>query len=87
VYGEVEWHLADVAEVLRREPAPLPPDLLRVVLHGLADLCRVIYERGGEAPASPPSLFRDTPVVTEALAIWKDRIRAAMTANSRTSAT
>ncbi len=72
---EVQWHLAEIAAALRDEPAPLGPDLLRIVLHGLADLCSLLHERGAEASAQPPSLFRDTPVVAEALAIWSGRLR------------
>jgi len=82
-YGEVQWHLSEIAKTVNREPPPLNPDLLRIVLRGLAELCRLVYERGHEAPAVPTALFRDSPVVSEALHMWEARLRAALTARSR----
>lgn len=79
VDADVEWHLAEAAKVIEGEPAPLRPDLLRIVLHGLAELCRLLYQRGHETPTPPPSLFRDSPVVAEALAMWEARVRQAVT--------
>lgn len=34
-----EWHLAEVAAVVRGQPVPLDPALLAVVLRGMAELC------------------------------------------------
>jgi S-adenosyl methyltransferase len=66
----VEWHLAEVAAVVRGQPVPLDPALLSAVLRGLAELCRLLHERGREAGAVPPVLFRDNPVIAEALGMW-----------------
>lgn len=78
--AELQWHLAEVAAMLRRGRVPLSPELLVVALHGMADLCRLLYERRNETGAAPPSLFRDDPVVAEALAMWAARVRAATAA-------
>lgn len=75
----VGWHLAEVAAILRGQSRPLDPEFLRVVLRGMSELCRVLFERAQEAPAEPPYLFRDHPVVSEALAMWERRVRVAMT--------
>jgi len=83
LYGEVQWHLAEITKSVEHGPAPLDPDLLRIVLRGLAELCRLAYERGHEAPAVPTSLFRDSPVVSEALHMWEARLRTAQTARRR----
>jgi len=85
VYDEVQWHLSEIAKAVNREPAPLNPDLLRIILRGLAELCRLAYERGHEAPVVPPSLFRDSPAVSEALHTWEAHLRAALTARRRTT--
>ncbi len=66
----VEWHLAEVTAVVRGQPVPLDPALLSVVLRGLAELCRLVHGRGREAGAVPPVLFRDNPVIAEALGMW-----------------
>jgi hypothetical protein len=79
LYAEIHWHLAEVTAALRDQPTPLRPELLRIVLRGLADQCRLLYERGHETPTQPPSLFRDNPVVAEALAMWEGRVRLAST--------
>ena len=70
----VEWHLAEVAAVVRGQPVPLDPALLSVVLRGLAELCRLLHGRGREAGAVPPVLFRDNPVIAEALGMWATRL-------------
>jgi hypothetical protein len=70
----VEWHLAEVAAVVRGQPVPLDPALLTAVLRGLAELCRLVQGRGGEAGAVPPVLFRDNPVIAEALGMWATRL-------------
>jgi len=70
----VEWHLAEVAAVVRGQPAPLDPALLAVVLRGMAELCRLLHGRGREAGAVPPVLFRDNPVIAEALGMWATRL-------------
>jgi len=77
--GEVHWHLAEVTAAVRAAPRPLRPELLRVVLRGLGELCGLLHQRGHETPAQPPSLFRDTPVVAEALGMWEARVRVAIT--------
>jgi hypothetical protein len=64
------WHLTEVTSALRDAPAPLDPAFLGVVLRGLADLCWLLNQRGGETPARPPMLFRDNPVIIEALGMW-----------------
>jgi hypothetical protein len=69
-----EWHLAEVAAVVRGQPAPLDPALLAVVLRGMAELCRLVQARGPEAEAVPPVLFRDNPVIAEALGMWATRL-------------
>ena len=79
VAAEVHRHLAEAAAILRQEPKPLSPELLRIALRGMAELCRIAFERGRETPAEPPFLFRNDPVVAEALAMWEQRLRAAMT--------
>jgi len=83
VAAEVSWHLTETMSALRAEAAPLDPELLRVVLRGLAELCGLLVERGGEAPGKPPSLFRDDRVVAEALGMWEGRVRFAMTERGR----
>jgi hypothetical protein len=70
----VRWHLAEVSSALQQAPVPLDPALLAVVLRGLAELCRLLHERGHEAAAQPPVLFRDNPVIAEALGMWATRI-------------
>ena len=70
----VEWHLAEVTAVVRGQPVPLDPALLGVVLRGLAELCRLVQGRDGEAGAVPPVLFRDNPVIAEALGMWATRL-------------
>ena len=70
----VEWHLAEVAAVVRGQPVPLDPELLSAVLRGLAELCRLLHGRGREAGAVPPVLFRDNPVIAEALGMWATRL-------------
>jgi hypothetical protein len=79
VGGEVHWHLAEVTAALREAPRPLRPELLRVVLRGLAELCG-LHQSAHETLAQPPSLFGDTPVVAEALGIWEARVHPAITA-------
>ncbi len=79
VSAEVHWHLAEAAAILRQQPRPLSPELLRIALRGMAELCRLAFERGHETPAEPPFLFRNDPVVAEALGMWEQRLRAAMT--------
>lgn len=54
----------------------LTPALLGAVLHGLAELCWLVHERGHETKARPTVLFRDHPVVGEALGIWARRVDA-----------
>jgi len=83
VAAEVSWHLTETMTALRAEAAPLSPELLRVVLRGLAELCGLLVERGGEGPARPPTLFRDDQVVAEALGMWEGRLRFAMTEQGR----
>ena len=56
---EVEWHLREVALAIRDASALVSPELLRIVLAGLAEAVRRIVARQGEAPAPPPILFRD----------------------------
>jgi hypothetical protein len=77
--GEVQWHLAEVTAALRGAPRPLRPVLLRVVLHGLGELCELLHQRAHEPPVAAPSLLGDTPVVAEALGIWEARVRQAIT--------
>jgi len=79
VEAEVHRHLAEAAALLRQQPRPLSPELLRIALRGMRELCLLAFERGQETPAQPPYLFRDTPVVAEALGMWEQRVRAAMT--------
>ncbi len=79
VSAEVHRHLAEAAAVLRQQPRPLSPELLRIALRGMAELCRLAFERGHETPAEPPFLFRNDPVVAEALGMWEQRLRAVMT--------
>jgi hypothetical protein len=76
--AQVQWHLAEVAAILRQDPRPFSPELLRITLRGVGELCRVLFERGQETPAEPPFLFRNDPVVAEALGMWEQRVRAAM---------
>jgi hypothetical protein len=78
VAAEIHRHLAETAALLRREPKPISPELLRVALRGMSELCRLAFERGQESPAEPPFLFRNDPVVAEALGMWEQRLRAAM---------
>ena len=77
--AKVHWHLAEAAAILRQQPRPLSPELLRVALRGMSELCRLAFERGQETPATPPFLFRNDPVVAEALGMWERRVRASMT--------
>ncbi|HZD71222.1 MAG TPA: hypothetical protein VFA45_20670 [Actinomycetes bacterium] len=79
------WHLDEAAAVLRHQPTPLSPEVLRVALRGVGELCRVLFERGQENPAEPPYLFRDNAVVSEALAMWERRVRAAMSEQHATA--
>ncbi len=79
VAAEVHWHLAEAAAILRRQPRPLSPELLRIALRGMSELCRLAFELGQETPAEPPFLFRNDPVVAEALGMWEQRVRLAMT--------
>jgi hypothetical protein len=72
--NQVRRQLAEVAAALRGQPPPLDPELLAVVLRGLAELSRVLQERGHEAGARPPVLFRDNPVIAEALGMWATRV-------------
>ncbi len=67
---QVQRQLAEVAAALRRQPPPLDPALLAALLRGLAELCRLLHARGHEAGARPPVLFRDNPVIAEALDMW-----------------
>jgi hypothetical protein len=57
--------------------------LLRVVLRGVGELCGLLHQRGPEPAVQPPSLFRDTPVVAEALGMWEARLRSAITERQR----
>ncbi len=84
--AEMQWHLAEVAAILRQEPRPLSPELLRIALRGMSELCRMLFERGQETPAEPPFLFRNDPVVAEALGMWDQRVRAAMTEHATAEA-
>lgn len=79
IAAEAHWHLAEAAAILRQQPRPLSPELLRIALRGMSELCRLAFERGHEAPAEPPFLFRNDPVVAEALGMWDQRLRAAIT--------
>jgi hypothetical protein len=81
----VQWHLGEVAAIVRHQSTPLSPELLRIVLRGVGELCPVLFERGQEIPAEPPYLFRDHPVVSEALAMWEQRVRVAMTEQHATA--
>src|SRR6266516_2932975 len=63
----VMWHFKEIAGAICQEPAPVDLVLLRVVLRGMAEVCGLLVERGGEAPVRPPSLFSDDRVVSEAL--------------------
>ncbi len=83
VAGEVGWHLAQTIKVLRAEATPIDPAMLRIVLHGMAELSGLLVERGSEVSVLPPSLFCDDRVVAEALALWEGRIRLAMTEQRR----
>lgn len=76
--AEVHWHLAEAAAILRQQPRPLSSELLRIALRGMSELCRLAFERGHETPAEPPYLFRENPVVAEALGMWDQRLRAAI---------
>lgn len=49
---------------------------MRIALRGMSELCRLVFERGMETAAQPPYLFRDHPVVAEALSMWEQRVRA-----------
>jgi hypothetical protein len=71
--GQLRRLLAEVAAGLRSQPEPLDPALLAVVLRGLAELCRLVQARGQEAGAVPSVLFRDNPVIAEALGMWATR--------------
>jgi len=73
---QVQWHLAETAAALRHAPAPLDPALLGAVLHGLAELCWLLHDRGHETSARPTVLFGDHPVVGEALGMWARRVDA-----------
>jgi len=78
---QVGHHLNEAARLLRSPPAPLSPELFRVALRGMAALCGLVVDRGSEAPAQPPSLFRGDVsghVVAEALGMWEGRIRDAL---------
>lgn len=70
----VEWHLAEVAAVVRGQPVPLDRAVLVVVLRGMAELCRLVQARGREAGVKPPVLFREHPVIAEALGMWATRL-------------
>jgi hypothetical protein len=72
--AEADWHLAEVAAALRSQPVPLDPAMLAAALRGMAELCRLLHERGREAGAQPPVLFRDNPVIAEALGMWATRL-------------
>ncbi len=74
---EVEWHLREVAQAIRDASVPVSPELLRIVLTGLAEVVRRIVARQGEASAVPPILFRDH-IVSEAAHMWEQRIREAI---------
>jgi hypothetical protein len=74
IHEQVQWHLAEVTGALRDASAPLDPALLGVVLRGLADLCWLLHDRGHESAAQPTVLFRDHPVVAEALGMWARRL-------------
>jgi hypothetical protein len=71
---QAEWHLAEVAALVRAQPVPFDAALLSAVLRGLAELCRLVQARGREAGATPPVLFRDNPVIAEALGMWATRL-------------
>jgi hypothetical protein len=71
---QLQRQLAEVAAGLRSQPVPLDPELLAAVLRGLAELCRLLHARGHEAGAQPPVLFRDNPVIAEALGMWATRV-------------
>ncbi len=71
---QVRRQLAEVAAALRSQPPPLDPKLLAAVLRGLAELCRLLQARGRETSARPPVLFRDNPVIAEALGMWATRL-------------
>ncbi|HEX6676283.1 MAG TPA: hypothetical protein VF486_14805 [Actinomycetes bacterium] len=60
--------------MVRSQPVPLDPELLAAVLRGMADLSRVLHERGHEAGVRPPVLFRDNPIIAEALGAWATRL-------------
>ena len=81
----VGWHLAEVAAIMRGQSRPLDPALLRVVLRGMSELCRLLFERGQEAPTEAPYLFRNDPVVSEALSMWERRVRTAMSEEQATA--
>lgn len=83
----VEWHLAQVASVVRSQPVPLDPELLSVVLRGLAELSRLLHGRGREAGAVPPVLFRDNPVIAEALGMWATRLARLASEQQRVAGT
>ncbi len=74
VSEQVGWHLAEATADLREAPTPLDRALLGVVLRGLADLCGLVHERARETPADPTALFRNDPVVAEALSMWARRV-------------
>jgi len=76
INDQVQSHLAEATAALRSASAPLDPALLGVVLRGLADVCWLLHERGHESPAQPTVLFRDYPVVAEALSMWARRVDA-----------
>ncbi len=80
----VVWHFKEIASAVSQESAPVDLVLLRVVLRGMAEVCGLLVDRGGEAPVQPPSLFRDDRIVSEALGMWEGRLRFAMTEQSRT---
>jgi hypothetical protein len=71
---QVRQQLAEVASALRGQPPPLDAELLAVALRGLAELCRLLHERGHEAGARPPVLICDNPVIAEALGMWATRL-------------
>lgn len=80
--AEIAWHLSTAASAVRLEPTPLDPAVLRALLRGLTEFCGLLIERGGEAPARPPLLFRDNEdsrALMEALGLWDIRIRTALT--------
>jgi hypothetical protein len=74
VPAQVQWHLTETISALRSQPPPLDPALLVVVLRGMAELCRLLHSRGHEAGARPPVLFRDNPVIAEALGMWATEV-------------